>query len=473
MKERFMIMSEKTKGQLLSEKLTYTKKNAYEKNPEERDEIFSYCEEYKKYLDLGKTARSASREAVKMAQANGFKEYNFGAKVQAGDKYYYVNRDRSLFLFIIGSENIEKGIRIIASHIDSPAIDIRANPVYESGGMAFFRTHYYGGIKKYQWTAIPLALHGIITDKSGKRIDVCIGENDDDPIFYINDLLPHLAQEQCAKSLRDGVDGEMLNIVLGSIPYDDEAVNDKIKLNVLAILNEKYGITEEDFLSAELTIVPALKAKDVGLDRSLIASYGHDDRVCAYPSLTALFSLQSPEHTVMAVLADKEETGSNGVTGMKGSALDDIITDISVSMGKNERLVRANSMCLSADVCAAYDPNFANAFEKNNSAIVGCGIGLAKYTGARGKSDTNDATGEYTARIARIFNENGVVWQTCEMGKIDFGGGGTVAKFIAERNIDTIDAGVPVISMHAPYELVAKADVYNMHKASKAFFESK
>ena len=464
-------MAEKTKGQLLAEKLTYKKKTAYEKYPEETDIINSYCEGYKDYLNKGKTAREASEEAVRLAKENGFKEFNFGDSISKGDKFYYVNRERSVFLFVIGSEDIENGIRICASHIDSPAIDLRAVPLYEDGGMAFFRTHYYGGIKKYQWVAIPLSLHGIVTKKDGEKVVVTVGEEINDPVFYINDILPHLGKEQYAKTLSEGISGEMLNILIGSTPYDDDAVSEKIKLNVLSILYEKYGITEEDFLSAELQIVPEYKARDVGFDRSLIAAYGHDDRVCAYPSLTAMFSLEKPEHTIMAVLADKEETGSNGSTGMKSAILDDIITDICVTLGKNERRVRANSMCLSADVNAAYDPNFASAFEKNNSAVIGCGIGISKYTGARGKSDTNDATGEYTAKIAQIFDSANVVWQTAELGKVDFGGGGTVAKYIAERNIDTIDVGVPVISMHAPYEVVSKADVYNMHKATKAFFE--
>lgn len=464
-------MAEKTKGQLLSEKLTYKKKTAYEKYPEETDIINSYCEGYKDYLNKGKTAREASEEAVRLAKENGFKEFNFGDSISKGDKFYYVNRERSVFLFVIGSEDIENGIRICASHIDSPAIDLRAVPLYEDGGMAFFRTHYYGGIKKYQWVAIPLSLHGIVTKKDGEKVVVTVGEDINDPVFYINDILPHLGKEQYAKTLSEGISGEMLNILIGSTPYDDDAVSEKIKLNVLSILYEKYGITEEDFLSAELQIVPEYKARDVGFDRSLIAAYGHDDRVCAYPSLTAMFALKKPEHTIMAVLADKEETGSNGSTGMKSAILDDIITDICVTLGKNERRVRANSMCLSADVNAAYDPNFASAFEKNNSAVIGCGIGISKYTGARGKSDTNDATGEYTAKIAQIFDSANVVWQTAELGKVDFGGGGTVAKYIAERNIDTIDVGVPVISMHAPYEVVSKADVYNMHKATKAFFE--
>lgn len=464
-------MAEKTKGQLLAEKLTYKKKTAYEKYPEETDIINSYCEGYKDYLNKGKTAREASEEAVRLAKENGFKEFNFGDSISKGDKFYYVNRERSVFLFVIGSEDIENGIRICASHIDSPAIDLRAVPLYEDGGMAFFRTHYYGGIKKYQWVAIPLSLHGIVTKKDGEKVVVTVGEDINDPVFYINDILPHLGKEQYAKTLSEGISGEMLNILIGSTPYDDDAVSEKIKLNVLSILYEKYGITEEDFLSAELQIVPEYKARDVGFDRSLIAAYGHDDRVCAYPSLTAMFALEKPEHTIMAVLADKEETGSNGSTGMKSAILDDIITDICVTLGKNERRVRANSMCLSADVNAAYDPNFASAFEKNNSAVIGCGIGISKYTGARGKSDTNDATGEYTAKIAQIFDSANVVWQTAELGKVDFGGGGTVAKYIAERNIDTIDVGVPVISMHAPYEVVSKADVYNMHKATKAFFE--
>lgn len=464
-----MSEKEKSAGELLKEKLVYKKKTAFEKCPDDKNAAYAYCEDYKKFLDNGKTERDATAYSIGLAKAHGFREYKLGMKVKAGDKFYYDNRGKSLYLFIIGSEDIENGIAITAAHIDSPRLDIKANPVYEAGGMAFIKTHYYGGIKKYQWTAIPLALHGMVTLSDGKTVDVIIGENDDDPLFYVNDILPHLANDQYQKHVGDAIEGEQLNLLSGSVPFDNET-SEAIKLNLLKLLNDKYGMTEYDFQAAELSAVPAYKARDIGLDRSLIAAYGHDDKVCAYPEITAILSLEHTKKTVMSILADKEETGSNGNTGMKTSAFCDIIADISASLGKNERIVRSNSVCLSADVAAAYDPNFAGAYEINNSALINSGIALCKYTGARGKSDTNDASGEYVGKIRKIFDDNNVVWQSCELGKVDQGGGGTVAKYISEKNIDTVDVGVPVISMHAPYEVVSKLDVYNMHKAVVAFY---
>ena len=463
---------EKSEGELLKEKLVYKKKTAFEKCPDEKEAVFAYCEEYKKFLDNAKTERDASAYAIALAKKKGFREFRFGKKVKAGEKYYYNNRGKSVYFFIIGSEDIEKGIAITAAHIDSPRLDLKANPVYEAGGMAFMKTHYYGGIKKYQWTAIPLALHGVVTLADGKTVNVLIGEDDGDPLFYINDILPHLARDQYAKQVGAAIEGEQLNLLSGSMPFDNETP-EAIKLNLLRLLNEKYDMTEVDFQSAELCAVPAMKARDVGLDRSLIAAYGHDDKVCAYPEISAILSLDKPEKTVLSIIADKEETGSDGNTGMKTSAFCDIISDICATLGKNERIVRANSMCLSADVSAAYDPNFAGAYEINNSALINCGIALSKYTGGGGKSSTNDASGEYVGKIRKIFDDAGVVWQTAELGKVDQGGGGTVAKFISEKNIDTVDVGVPVISMHAPYEVVSKFDVYNMHKAVVAFYTAK
>ncbi len=463
---------EKPAGELLKEKLVYKKKTAFEKCPDEENAVNEYCEGYKKFLDNGKTERDATKYSIELAKKNGFVEYKFGKKVKAGEKYYYNNRGKSVYFFIIGSEDIENGIALTAAHIDSPRLDLKANPVYEAGGMAFLKTHYYGGIKKYQWTAIPLALHGVVTLADGRTVDVMIGEDETDPLFYINDILPHLARDQYAKQLGAAIEGEQLNLLSGSKPFDNET-GEAIKLNLLRLFNEKYGMTEVDFQSAELCAVPAMKARDVGLDRSLIAAYGHDDKVCAYPEITAIMSLENPKKTVMSILADKEETGSDGNTGMKTSAFCDIIADICAALKKNERVVRANSACLSADVSAAYDPNFAGAFEINNSALINCGIALSKYTGGGGKSSTNDASGEYVGRIRKIFDDAGVVWQTAELGKVDQGGGGTVAKFISEKNIDTVDVGVPVISMHAPYEVVSKYDVYNMHKAVVAFYTAK
>lgn len=454
----------------LTEKLVYKKKTAYEKYPEQTAKAYEYCEGYMEFLDHAKTERDATAAAVKMAIDAGFTEYKFGMKVSPGDKYFVDNRGKSVYLFIIGSEDLERGIAITAAHIDSPRVDFKAMPVFEAGGMAFFKTHYYGGIKKYQWTTIPLAIHGTVVLSDGTSVDICVGEDEADPIFYINDILPHLGAEWAQKPLASAIEGEMLNVLAASEPCGKDA--DAIKLNLLRILNEKYGIIEEDFQSAELCAVPALKARDVGFDRSLIAAYGHDDKVCAYPELTAILSLDHPKNTVMSILADKEETGSNGNTGMKTSAFIDIIADLAAGMGKNERVVRANSRCISADVSAAYDPNFASAFELRNSALINCGIALCKYTGARGKSDTNDCGAEFVGQIRKIFNDAGVVWQTAELGKVDAGGGGTVAKYISEKNIDTLDVGVAVVSMHAPYEVVAKTDVYNMHKAVLAFYNN-
>ncbi len=454
--------------------LEYKKKMSYDRYPEDSAKAMEYCVGYAKYLDDCKTEREATDYTIAMAKEHGFTEFSFGDTVVAGGKYYYNNRGKNLFLFVIGKDGVSNGINIGAAHIDSPRIDLKACPLYESDGMAFFKTHYYGGIKKYQWTAIPLALHGVVIKKNGEVVNIKIGEDDTDPIFYISDILPHLGAEQYKKPLGQAIEGEGLNILVGSEPCSDKETSDRIKHNVLSILNDKYGIDEQDFLSAELTAVPAMKCRDVGFDRSMVAAYGHDDRVCAYPLLTALFDMKTaPEKTAMVILADKEETGSNGNTGLRTVVMCDIIADLCQNFGANERAVRAKSMCISADVAAAYDPNFAYAYEKANSAIINCGIGICKFTGSRGKSDTNDASAEYTAKIARIFNDADVAWQMCEMGKVDQGGGGTVAKYISEKNIDTIDVGVPVISMHAPYELVAKNDIYTMHKASVAFFKSK
>ena len=335
--------------------------------------------------------------------------------------------------------------------------------------MGFLKTHYYGGVKKYQWTAIPLALHGVMVKADGEVVEVKIGEDDTDPVFYINDLLPHLAQRQSQEPLGSAISGETLNILVGGLPYACDDVSDKIKLTVLSMLHDKYGVTEEDFLSAELSLVPAFKARDIGFDRALIGAYGHDDRVCSYPAVTALLDNDDTKRTVMVVLADKEEVGSVGLTGMQSDVLVDLITMISTACGADPIVVRSRSKCLSADVNAAYDPNFADVYEKRNSAMLSCGTCLSKYTGSRGKSGTSDASAEFVGFVRRLFNENGVIWQTSELGKVDAGGGGTVAMYIANHNIETVDLGVPVISMHAPYEVVSKADVYSTYKAFCAF----
>ena len=465
-------MDEKTQGQKLSEQLTFSKKNAYEKADSEKiKKIFDYAEGYKAFLDAAKTEREAVRRGIEMAEQAGFTAYTLGEELKPGDCRYYNNRDKNLFLFRIGEEDLEKeGIRILAAHIDSPRLDLKQNPLYEDSGMGFLKTHYYGGIKKYQWTAIPLALHGVVCKANGETVDIVIGEEETDPVFYVNDLLPHLAQEQMTRTLANAIPGESLNILVGGLPYADEKIDQKIKLTVLSILNEKYGITEEDFISAELSAVPAFRARDIGFDRALIGAYGHDDRVCAYPEITAIIETPT-KHTVMSILADKEEVGSMGVTGMQNCLLRDMIDLISVSQGANPAIVRAHSLCLSADVNAAYDPNFPEAYERRNSAMISCGTTMSKFTGSRGKSGTSDASAEFVNRVRRMFAENGVVWQTSELGKVDGGGGGTVAMFLANMNIDTVDLGVPVISMHAPYEVVSKADVYSTHEAFCAFLK--
>ena len=465
-------MSEKSKGKQKQEELSYKKKNYYETaSKKELKEIFDYAEGYKAFLDAAKTEREACAFAIEAAKKAGFTEYRFGDALKAGDKKYFVNRGKSVVVFRVGKKNLEEdGLRLIASHIDAPRVDIKQNPMYEDSGMCFLKTHYYGGIKKYQWTAIPLALHGAIVLKDGSKVEISVGENPEDPVFYINDLLPHLGGEQMSGTAGKIIEGEQLNVLVGGLPYDDEDVSDKIKLNVLVYLNEKYGVCEEDFLSAELSAVPAFPARDVGFDRALIGAYGHDDRVCAYPALTAVLNNES-EHTVLAMLVDKEEIGSEGTTGMQCKVYEDLMEEISVAMGANFRKVRANSKCLSSDVTAAYDPNFAGVYEKMNSAMLSCGTCMSKFTGARGKSGSNDASAEFVGEVRRMFAAGGVVWQAAELGKVDAGGGGTVAKFLANLNIDTVDLGVPVISMHAPYELISKADLYSNYKAFLAFMK--
>ncbi len=452
----------------MNNELFYEKKNFYKAfGTEEVAAAHKYAEGYMKYLDAAKTEREAVTYSVEMAKSAGFVPYTFGMKVEKGGKYYYNNRGKNLFLFTIGTESLENGFRISAAHIDSPRVDLKQCPLYEDAGMGFLKTHYYGGIRKYQWVATPLALHGIIVKADGTTVDVCIGEDDNDPLFYINDLLPHLGHDDDKKPLGSAIPGEKLNILIGSQPLGEEA--DAIKYHMIKILNEKYGIHEEDFLSAEISAVPAAKARDIGLDRSLIGAYGHDDRVCAYPALSAIIECADSEHSLMCILADKEEVGSDGNTGMQADLMVDIMNEIAACMGVNPALVRINSKCLSADVSAAYDPNFAEVFERRNAAMLSCGTVLTKYTGSRGKGGTNDANAEFIGWLRGIMQRDNVLWQSGELGKVDCGGGGTVAKFISKHNIETVDLGVPVISMHAPYEVVSKVDVYETYRAFRAF----
>jgi len=464
---------ELTAGQQLRKALTYQKKNGYDRLlPGELEAIDVYCEGYKQYLDAGKTERECVDRTIALAEAAGFRPFTRGMEIKPGDKLYRVNRGRAIMLAVVGKKSLADGVNIGAAHIDSPRLDLKPNPLYESDELAFLKTHYYGGLRKYQWVAIPLELHGVIALKSGEVVRVSVGNGEGDPLFTIDDLLPHLGGHQANKKVAEFVPAENLNVLVGSRPLADDDGADRVKIAILELLNRKYGIVEEDFISAELMAVPAFNASDIGFDRSLIGSYGHDDRVCAYAALAALLQLETPERTAVCMLADKEEIGSEGVSGMKSACFDTFMEDLCDAQNVPVRACYEKSFCLSADVTAAYDPNFAEVYEKRNSAFVNYGMGLCKYTGARGKSGASDASAEVVAYARRIFDENNVVWQMAELGKVDAGGGGTVAAYMAERNIDTLDAGVPVLSMHAPFETVGKLDCYMTYKGMKAVFEA-
>ncbi|MCI6581697.1 MAG: aminopeptidase [Oscillospiraceae bacterium] len=464
---------EKSPEKELKEKLFYNKKNVYQIIDNETvNKVNSFSEDYKNFLNLAKTEREAVKFAVEAAVEKGYTEYVPGMELKPGSRLFWNNRGKALILAIIGTEPIQNGVRINAAHVDSPRLDLKQCPLYEDSEMALFKTHYYGGIKKYQWTAIPLALHGVVVLTDGTQVDINIGENEDDPVFAVSDLLPHLASEQMKKTGSAIIAGEDLNIIVGSRPFKSDKESELVKLNILSILNEKYGITEEDFLSAELEAVPAFKAKDIGFDRSMVGSYGHDDRVCAYPALRAILDTErTPVKTIVTVLTDKEETGSDGNTGLNSSYLRYFIENLAEDFGVRGRVVLSNSECLSADVNAAFDPTYPSVMEKNNASYINYGVVVTKYTGSRGKSGTSDASAEFTGRIRSLMNKNNITWQTGELGKVDAGGGGTVAAYIANMDVDVIDLGVPVLSMHAPYEIVAKSDVYMAYRAFKAFIE--
>ena len=464
---------EKSPEKELKEKLFYNKKNVYQIIDNETvNKVNSFSEDYKNFLNLAKTEREAVKFAVEAAVEKGYTEYVPGMELKPGSRLFWNNRGKALILAIIGTEPIQNGVRINAAHVDSPRLDLKQCPLYADSEMALFKTHYYGGIKKYQWTAIPLALHGVVVLTDGTQVDINIGENEDDPVFAVSDLLPHLASEQMKKTGSAIIAGEDLNIIVGSRPFKSDKESELVKLNILSILNEKYGITEEDFLSAELEAVPAFKAKDIGFDRSMIGSYGHDDRVCAYPALRAILDTErTPVKTIVTVLTDKEETGSDGNTGLNSSYLRYFIENLAEDFGVRGRVVLSNSECLSADVNAAFDPTYPSVMEKNNASYINYGVVVTKYTGSRGKSGTSDASAEFTGRIRSLMNKNNITWQTGELGKVDAGGGGTVAAYIANMDVDVIDLGVPVLSMHAPYEIVAKSDVYMAYRAFKAFIE--
>ncbi len=431
-----------------------------------------FCEDYKIFLNNAKTEREAVAYAISAAEKKGFCEYDRNKEYKAGDRIYVNNRNQAVMLAVIGKNGTHNGVRLGIAHIDSPRLDLKPNPLYQANDLALFKTHYYGGIKKYQWPTIPLALHGVIALKDGKCINVNIGDNEDEPCFCVTDLLPHLANEQMSKVMTKAFDGEQLNVLVGSRPFNKDEESENVKLNIMNILYEKYGITEDDFVSADLSMVPADKARDLGLDRSMIASYGHDDKVCAYPALCAATDTDIPESTIITVLTDREEIGSDGNTGMRSTYMADFIEDLAKADGEELRHVMAKSTCLSADVSAAYDPTYSSAFEANNSAYINNGAVISKYTGSGGKYSTSDASAEYMAKIRRLLDDKNVLFQTCELGKVDGGGGGTIAKFVANLNADVVDLGVPVLSMHAPVEVVSKLDVYMTYRALYEFYNA-
>jgi len=452
--------------------LLYKKKNMYDTiSAEEIALADAYCEEYKSYLDSGKTERECVAEAIRLAEEKGFVPLERGVKPVPGTKVYTNVSGRAIILAVIGEKPLSQGVNIAATHIDAPRLDLKQVPLYEDGDLAFFKTHYYGGIKKYQWVAQPLALHGVVIKKDGSSINIVIGEDENDPVLMITDLLPHLGKDQAKKTLGEAFTGENLNILIGSRPAGEEKDKDRFKLAVMTTLNEKYGITEEDFLSAEIQAVPAMRARDVGLDRSMIGAYAHDDRSCSFAALKALLELSTPPMTAVCVLADKEEVGSDGITGMQSAVFEDFMGELCDASGVKLRDCFRESFCLSGDVCNAFDPNFADVSDKQNNANLGYGVGILKYTGSGGKGGSSDASAEIIAMLRALFEEKGVVWQMATLGKVDQGGGGTVAKFMANRNIKTIDAGVPVLSMHAPYEIVSKLDCYMTYKGIKAIYE--
>ncbi len=463
-------------GEELKAKLFAKKEDGWKSIDEsQKKEIFNLCDNYINFLNHAKTEREFIKEARKLAEENGYRDIIEFSELKPGDKIYFINRDKSMYLAIIGEENIENGMHIIGSHVDSPRLDLKPNPLYEDTGLAYFRTHYYGGIKKYQWTTIPLSIHGTIVKTNGEKIDICIGEDENDPIFTITDLLPHLAQEQMEKKLKDGVAGESLNLLIGSMPYPaDEKVTETVKLNILNILNQKYGITEIDLTSSEIELVPAFKARNMGLDSSMVAAYGQDDKVCSYMALAAMMTLQNVKNTAVCILSDKEEIGSMGNTGMESHMFEFFISEILNKLGINRPNLLDRVFCfskmLSSDVDAGFDPLYASVSDKQNAGLIGKGISINKYTGARGKSGASDANAEYVAWLRNILERDDIKYQIAELGKVDIGGGGTIAYILANKGADVIDCGVPLLSMHSPYEVTSKYDIYAAYKTYQAFW---
>ncbi len=455
------------------------RKNLWEVYTEEQvKELEGVCENYKEYLDKGKTERECIREAVKQAKEVGYKDLTEvianGEKLTKGDKVYAVCMDKTIALFHIGEEPLENGMNILGAHVDSPRIDLKQNPLYEAGQLSYFDTHYYGGVKKYQWVTIPLAIHGVVVKKDGTKVEIVIGEDENDPVVVITDLLIHLAQEQLKKEAAKVIEGEKLDVLIGSRPLIGEE-QEAVKANILKLIKEKYDLEEEDFLSAELEVVPAGKARDCGLDRSMILAYGQDDRVCAYTSLLAMLEAKDLKKTACCLLVDKEEIGSVGATGMHSRFFENTVAEVMNAMGDYSdikvRRALANSKMLSSDVSAAFDPMFESVFEKKNTAYFGRGLVFNKYTGSRGKSGSNDANAEYVAYLRNVLDKHGVEFQTAELGRVDVGGGGTIAYILANYGMEVIDSGVAVLSMHAPWEVTSKADVYEAYRGYKAFLE--
>lgn len=455
----------------LQKSLTWEFPHIAKEAPAQTEEAAEYCEGYKAFLNKAKTEREFVTEAVKILTENGYTPYEIGKKYQAGDKVYLVNRKKALIMTTFGEKSLEEGIRLNIAHIDSPRLDLKPNPLFEKTDIAYLKTHYYGGIRKYQWATIPLSMHGVVIKKDGEAVNICIGEEEGDPVFCVTDLLPHLAAEQNERKLKDGIKGEELNVIIGSVPYADEEIKEPVKLLVLKLLNDRYGMTEKDFIRAEIELVPAVKAVDVGLDRSLVGAYGQDDKVCGYTALTAEIATKLPTYTTVTVLADKEEIGSVGNTGLDSDFSLHYIEYLAEAEGVNVKTVLRNSICLSSDVNAAYDPTFASVYEERNSCYINKGCVLTKYTGARGKSGSNDASAETMAKIVEIMDAEGIYWQTGELGAVDVGGGGTVACYVAKMNVDVVDLGVPILAMHSPFELASKLDIYNTYKAFKAFYK--
>ena len=454
----------------LRESLLAAPKNGYAKlTNEQREEMNAYCKRYAAFMDACKTEREATDWAVREAEKNGYVPFTPGMNTKPGDKIYFNNRGKSIILAVIGKESLAKGANICAAHVDSPRMDLKPNPLYEDAEIAYFKTHYYGGIKKYQWATIELAIHGVVCRKDGTTVNITIGEDADDPILMVSDLLPHLAADQMKKTLAEGIVGEQLNVILGSEPLEGEG-GDLVKLHIMKLLNEKYGIVEDDFHSAELCIVPAGKCRDVGLDRSLLSAYGHDDRVCAYAEMEALFAIDTPDKTAVCILADKEEIGSVGISGMQSQAFEYFMETLCIAQGVRLSQCFANSFCLSADVSNAFDPNFPEVSDRRNNSQLNYGVAICKYTGSRGKGGASDASAEAMSYVRTTLDNAGVQWQIATLGKVDQGGGGTVAAYMANRNIVTVDAGVPVLSMHAPLEVVSKLDCYMTMLACKAIY---